>query len=265
MPKILIKPRWKAWENACIRKAFEEKIQHKVIAVALGKSLTSVSKKIRKLGLREQTTHCGRIKGRKNEAPWKEKTPQDIKKMETILQIYAPLYISQKGQMALERGCWTTAKPFSLKTFTKNPSKGFVQQDNANFSFSFPLDYILSKDLLPQERPRKKTSYDPLFVSLCHIEEWAASEGFHHIKKGYLQHGLSYWKDGQYFSKAQLLIHVNRLRLERNLQPLALFEEDGELGNETSNNASFLPEPRTTTPQDPLSNKMNTPLQDASG
>jgi hypothetical protein len=233
VPKILTKPRWKAWENACVQKAFEEQIQHKVIAVALRKSTTSVSKKITTLGLRKQTSKPGRIKGHKNQTCWKEKTPSDLIKMREILQAHAPLHLSQKRQSDLKKRCWTAAK-LALKETPKDLSISYLQQDMAAFSFSFPLDYILAKDPPSEKVRRVKVFGDPVYVSLHQVEKWALSEGFHYIKDRPPQQEISYWKDGRYFSKTQLLIYVNRLRLDRNLQPLALFEEERTLGTEDS-------------------------------
>ena len=58
------------------------------------------------------------------------------------------------------------------------------------------------------------------------MEQWASAEGFHKTRGVLQQQGLSYWKDGVYFSQAQLLMYVNRLRFEHKLQPLALIKEE---------------------------------------
>lgn len=55
------------------------------------------------------------------------------------------------------------------------------------------------------------------------------SKGFHQVKNVLREQGLFYWKEGKYFSKAQLLVYVNRLRLEKKLQPLHLYEEETKI------------------------------------
>src|ERR1700722_1266491 len=90
MSKARIKPRWKVWENACIKEAFKENVQLKVIAAALGRSMTAVSKKIKKLELRKTKPIQESIKGGKNHVPWVKKTSLDTVKMREILQTYAP-------------------------------------------------------------------------------------------------------------------------------------------------------------------------------
>src|SRR5207249_8295148 len=122
------------------------KIQHRIIAVALGRSVTSVSKKIKTLGLRLPSLIRGRLKGNKNDLPWVEKVPLDLTKMKDILQTYAPLKYSQKGQLALSERCWVPSKSLSPKALMKGECIGTIAQENPSFSFSPSLDYILSKN-----------------------------------------------------------------------------------------------------------------------
>ena len=220
----VIKSRWEAWENICVKKSFEEKIQLKIIAMALGRTIYAVSKRIKKLELRKPTSLCGRIKGKKNQAPWVEKTLHDFTKMTEILHTYAPIKVAQKGQWALKEGYWISAP--LVKDLRQGPCIGVVREENPSFAFSYPLEYILSKDPPFQRSRCEKVFINPFYVSLCHVEEWAISKGFYQVKESLRQHGFSYWKDGKHFSKAQLLIYINRIRLEKKLQPLAIYEDD---------------------------------------
>ncbi len=220
-----IKMRWKDWENTCIEKAFEQNIHLKLIATVLGRTVLSVSKKINKLGLREKTSKRGRVKGKRNPNPWVKRLPQDLEKMGDILQTYAPLEVSCNGLLELREERWTSA-PSLPKVLKRGECRGSIQQEKASFSLSFPLDYILSKDPLPPKLKRKKNFREPFYVSLHHVEQWAISEGFYRVESNLQQRGLSYWKGGRYFSKAQLLIYINQIRLERRLQPLAFYEEN---------------------------------------
>ncbi len=184
------KPRWLPWQNICLTTAFKHHIQLKVIAAALNKSVTSVSKKITKLGLREEkSTHtlC---------PDWEARMPQDVEKMAELVSQYAPMTHSTSLQWKTRAHQWTLTKTHSKKR------KASARHCS-----------------LPQ---------DPLYVSLCHIEEWALSKGFHPTKSALRNHGLAYWKDGKYFSKAQLLVYVNGLRFEQKLTPLRLYEEEME-------------------------------------
>lgn len=220
-----VKPRWKEWENTCIKQAVEHKIQLKVTAFALDKTVNSVSKKIKTLGLRKPTTKSGRLKGDKSDISLLERIPLDREKMVEILQLYAPLHVFQKAQLSLKEGCWTSSPSLSVG-LKRGESCGSISQENASFSNASPLDYSLLKGHLPQKLEREKTFGNPLYVPLCYMEEWAVSEGFYQVERGLLQRGLCYWKEGIYFSKAQLLMYVNRIRFDKNLQPLALYEEE---------------------------------------
>lgn len=220
-----IKPRWEAWETICIQKAFQEKIQLKIIAHGLGRTITSVSKKIKNLGLRGTHSIRGRLKGSKYTIPWREKTEIDRKIMSEILANYAPLSLSQKGKLDL-RGAYWRSTPTSFSRMNRSESLGTLQKAESSFSLSFPLDYILSNDSMPKKVKKEKVYGDPYYVSLQHIEAWASSEGFCQMGKNLKRHGIIYWKEGKYFTKAQLLIYVNRIRLDKKLQPLAVFEEE---------------------------------------
>jgi len=218
------KVRWKDWENTCIKKAFEQKIQLKVIAASLGRTIDSVSKKIKKLELREATSKRGRLKGDKDPRAGIKRMPQDLTKMGEILKTYSPLKVSLKGLFVLKNGYWVLGGAL-LQGLERGEFQGSLSQENASFSLSYPLDYILSKEPVPQKIKRKRIFGNPVYASLPHVEKWAVSEGFYKVASDLQQHGLFYWKEGQYFSKAQLLIYINRVRLDRKLQPLALYEE----------------------------------------
>jgi len=221
-----LKPRWLSWENLCLKVAFEQKIQLKIIAAALEKSVTSVSKKIRKLGLREERSteersRPGRLKGDIYFPNWEERIPLDFEKMAEIISQYAPLKHSQKLQLASRACCWTTASAASLHTASH---LGHSHNKKPYYSLSFSAPFLEKEAAKTFNKPL--LSREPLYVSLCHIEKWALSKGFHPVKNVLRAQGLSYWKEGKYFSKAQLLVYVNGIRLEKKLQPLHLYEEE---------------------------------------
>ncbi len=217
------KPRWQHWENLCLKVAFEQKIQLKIIAAGLEKSVTSVSKKIRKLGLRKENSKPGRLKGDIYLPNVAGRIPLETEKMATIVSQHAPLKHSQKMKLTLRTGCWTTAAPPSLRKV--------ISHKNTNVplkSYSLALSLVPSKDPSTPSFSTIKLSKDPIYISLRHIEKWALSQGFLQVKNVLQDYGLSYWKEGKYFSKAQLLVHVNGIRLEKKLQPLQLYEEEVE-------------------------------------
>lgn len=231
MSKLAIKQRWQAWENSCIQRALEEKIQHKIIAHALGKSLASVSKKINTLRLRLPLYIKGHFKKSKPLILRKEKIASDMKKMNDILQAHAPLSYFEKKKLSLKEGHWTIAKPLF---FSKDPKIKLIdklQKERISYSFIDSLEYDLSLES-PKRGKVETIVGDPLFVSLSHVEKWAVSEGFHRVRDKVQNASFSYWKDGKYFSKAQLLIYLNKIRLERKLQPLSYFEEEMDLYTE---------------------------------
>lgn len=217
MPTTFLKPRWTPWEEQCIQHAFEKKIQLKIIAVAMGRTLVAVSKKIKRLGLVKKSIQ-------ENDQT-KDELPIELQKMREILKKLAPLALSQKRQLALRERYWVKAKPLSTKRLKKGDCLHCISQDGASFSLQLPLHYVLSETPAMKEERQEKPTRNPFCVPLSYIEEWAASEGFHSVPKDLRRHGFSYWKEGDYFSKAQLLIYINRIRLEKRLQPLAYHEE----------------------------------------
>ncbi len=226
MPKVLIKPRWQAWENTCLIKAYDSNIQLKIIALALGRTMTSISKKIRELGLRTEAETRGRIRGKKNHAPWFEKSPLDLKKMNEILTSFAPIRFRQKGELALKENNWTFSKPLRLPDVNDGTEICRIEQRASPYSFSSPSDYILSKDHVAPREKKERLFGDPFYVPLHHVQEWALSEGFHLVKEELRRQGVSFWKEGKYFSRTQLLVYINRIRFERKLQPLAVEEDN---------------------------------------
>jgi hypothetical protein len=228
MAKTLGKPRWEAWENICIQTAFTQNIQQKIMAAALGRSVWSISKKIKVLGLKSPSSLREQVKEKKPTLSRMEKRPQDLANMIKILKVYAPLQCFQKGYLALRNGCWTQSQ---LTIYSNENEEACLESiDYKDFPFSFvkPLEFTPSSEPISQEGRTKKIPGDPAYVPLHYIDQWAIAEGFHKIK-GVLQHrGLSYWKDGTYFSQTQLLMHVNRLRFKYHLQPIALIEEEAE-------------------------------------
>lgn len=217
MPTTFLKPRWTQWEEQCIRHAFEKKIRFKIIAAGMGRTLFAVSKKIKRLGLVQQSTQ------ENNQA--RGGLPSELEKMRELLKKLAPLAFSQKGQLALRERYWVKAKPLSAKALKNGGCLHCISQDGVSFSLRLPLNYVLSEIPVIKKKREKKLTRNSFCVPLSYIEEWAASEGFHPVPKNLRRHGFSYWKEGDYFSKAQLLIYINRIRLEKQLQPLAYHEE----------------------------------------
>lgn len=228
MSITLQKPRWEAWENACIQTAFAQKIQHKIMAAALGRSVSAISKKIKILGLRAPSAMPGRIKGQKQALSQKEKITTDLTKMNTILKTYAPLKCFQKGQLALKKGCWTKPQPSLQDDQSKEAYRDPLNAYCFPFSFVKSLCFTSSIEPITKGMEVIKVQGEPAYVPLYYVDQWAVSEGFHKTKGALLERGLAYWKDGIYFSQTQLLMHVNHLRFKHNLQPIALLEEEGE-------------------------------------
>lgn len=206
MSKTLTKQRWTAWENQCVQKAFKEKVQLKVISLALGRSRTAVRKKINGLGLKSLVS----VKRQKLPSTKSQQEVPDLTKMEKILYTYAPSQQFRGGRKVLK----------------KRRHAHSVQQEKCPFTSSVPLDYILSMDHLPKKARTKRVFGDPYYVTFQDMEAWAFSHGFRPLSGGIKYHGVAYWKDGRHFSKVQLLMYVNAIRYERKLQPLALFDDE---------------------------------------
>ena len=222
MVKTKIKPRWKSWESLCIEKSVEEKIQLKIIALALGKTLNAVSKKITHLGLREFSPRPGRVKGRAVSLKVRPTACSEINRMKAIVSLYAPVTALKKAENALETGAWVSATPQIQKGGITNSvtlrSKGLA------YSYDQPMAYFLNKEKIQSFK----------YVTSDHIKTWATEEGFRPLVGNLIQQGLSYWKEGKYFSKAQVLIYLNVRRLEKSLTPVALCEDEGDLCTKSS-------------------------------
>ncbi|MBY0293093.1 MAG: hypothetical protein K2W92_07400 [Alphaproteobacteria bacterium] len=148
--------------------------------------------------------------------------------MNRIIERNAPLEVFQEGSMVLEGGCWTIA-PLISQVLKEKQIIGSLQEKNASFTLSSPLAYNLLKENPAATTNKERGRQNPCYVSLQHVEEWAVSDGFQPLGKRLQRYGLSYWKEGNYFSKAQLLIYVNSRRLEKKLHPLVFYEEESGL------------------------------------
>jgi len=222
MAKIMIKPHWDEWESLCLTQAYNQQIQLKVIANALGRTVNSVSKKVTKLGLRALSSTADRIKGKTNDLEWEEKRTNDLKKMHDILSTHAPVKLIEKTDIVINVG---QSEMFSLENSDNTERVCSICQADCEYTISRPLDYIITHDhILPAEMGKKRFG-DPYYVSLYDVEKWAVSEGFKRMRDRLKDEGATFWKDGRLFSRVQLLVYINQIRLERKLQPLALEEE----------------------------------------
>ena len=211
-----IKPRWKAWENTCIEKAFQQRIQLKIIALAMERTVSSVNKKIASLGLRKCGSKPGRQKGSGSDLSITEKEAKDREQMTQIIEAFAPLRYIQRRTMPLKEGCWSLFAQESTSGSRKKKSTF-----NAN-----PLSHFnLLDDELPNVWEGGSDIREPVYVPLKYVEEWAEKDGFYRVDRLLDQKGLSFWKNGQYFSNAQLLIYLNHRRFEKNLHPITFNDE----------------------------------------
>lgn len=183
-----------------------------MMAAALGRTVTAVNKKITALNLRVASTKTT-IKREK------DKETKNLLQMVSILKSYAPLQCFQEGQLALKHGCWTNAQP--IAAFDADEEEALYSMA----SHHFHCDVV--KPLALAETGETKIQGEPEYVSLGYVEQWAAAEGFFKTTGELQERGLTYWKNGTYFSQAQLLMHVNLLRFEHRLQPVALIEQGG--------------------------------------
>jgi hypothetical protein len=218
MLKPLSKPRWASWEDLCLKAAFKKKIQLKIIATALQKTVTSVSKKIRALGLRQENTKPGRLKGDEYNGNWSERTSLDFENMMMILRTYAPLSSSSSKHLPV----------FPPEKSIKREYR--VVQKNSPYSFAPSLAYAVLEEK-SISLPGISKGYDnSVSIPLCYLEQWALLKGFQEASPELKEQGLLYWRQGRYFSKAQVLVCLNGIRLLKKLKPVFLDEE--EKGNQ---------------------------------
>lgn len=226
MITTLLKPRWAVWENCCVQQAYKQKIQQNIMAIALGRTVPAISKKIQHLGLRVRSSIPGRVKGQRQTLPKSEKISLDFLKMRKILKNYAPLEFFKESEFALDKGAWTKIPTFLPNSKKEGKVMAYMELPNASFTLAQPMEYTSTHHPFSFQKGERQYAGEPTYVSLCYVEQWANSQGFHKLRGKLEERGFSYWKNGTYFSKTQLLMHVNRLRYDHNLQPLALLEED---------------------------------------
>jgi hypothetical protein len=190
-----IKPRWQTWENLCLIHAFKQKIQLKVIGAALNKSLHAVSKKIKRLGLREEKHRPGRPKGYKC-GFLRTHRLRALEKRKDVITAYAPLSYTHVMKVAPKVGYWTIGKPPPFACLKRGKCVGQLKQDNVPYSLVFPLNQILSHEK--------------------------------NLREVFMLKGISYWKQGENLPKEQALFIINKARRERNLQPLRLQKATSE-------------------------------------
>lgn len=206
------KPRWTHWEGECLKIALEQEIPLKIIAFVLQKSLTSVSKKIRKLGLRPLGLRRGRLKGLSYGCKG-QRVFQEIRKMINLVRTYAPpsslLKKEEEEKLA--------------------PSyRDKLSQQNCPYSLAYGLPYTFLEEK-EVSFPGIEQAYDhSLYIPFCYVEKWALLKGFHRVQANLRAHGIWYWKQGKYFSQAQVLLQLNGIRLSKKLEPLHLYEEEAE-------------------------------------
>jgi hypothetical protein len=216
MLKPLSRPRWTPWEGLCLKAAFEQKIQLKIIAGALQKTVDSVSKKIKTLGLRRKNSKPGRVRGDEYNGNSNERTSLDFENMMRILQMYAPFsgaFIRQSLQLIPQKS---------------SEDKYKVVQNNSAYSFVPSLSY--NYDVLEEKHislPGISKEYDnSISIPPAYLEQWALFKGFQQASPELKEQGVLYWRHGRYFSKAQVLVQLNGIRLSKQLKPVFLDEEE---------------------------------------
>lgn len=235
MPQNRKKSRWKEWEISCIKKAFEQKIQHKVIAEALERTPTFISKKINKLRLRVPTSTPGRQKGGVSFLSIDRKIQRDQKKMSQIFSLCAPPNRIQRKEKA------SNCSELVSKKWSK-----FCENERKIPPIPKKRKWISYFSSPKQLKTLEKSPYtlgaciegDPVYVPISYVERWALSEGFYPLTEGFQSRGLSYWKNGQYYSHTQLLILLNRIRLQNKLNPVICEGEEGGLQEKSSHQKS---------------------------
>jgi hypothetical protein len=227
MLKAALKPRWTEWERQCLQVAVSKKIQHKVVSLSLRRSVSSINKQLKTLGLCKVKQNVNPRNTRKTLLNSKRQTSRDLKEMNKILKSFAPLHFYQKGSLDLKKEYWQKDPISSLKKTEKGRSLYSIKKKDAEYVIS-PLDhYIMNRpEPFHQTRIEKIAGY-PFYVPYQHVEQWALLAGYRPVQNGLSQTGLRFWKDGHYFSKAQLLMIVNKIRTERNLRPILYDKEEG--------------------------------------
>lgn len=223
------KIRWKTWENAIIVAAFGKNIHHKIIAETLNRTVSAVSHRIKRLSLRVPTHKRGRVKGQKSCLPLHEKVEHDRQLMLELVKKLAPLEHREECLLPFADKSWSTAVPNHFVISGKRKRVDKLATNKVAYQYTPPWDYILTREQRSKKPRQKKIFGDPFYVPHFHVEQWAFQNGFYQVTGALKRQGVTYWKEGKYFTLAQLLIYVNKVRYERKLQPLAIEENEEEL------------------------------------
>lgn len=181
---------WTPKEIECLKAAVKARVPHKVIAKALGRSVSS----IRKLVLRKRFRSSQHSSASTIVLNHNERLLQDLKKMDRIVKRYlGPQFIPPP----------------------QSPKKG---EDTI-------LTLLLQKSR-HQERSSRRRHREPshVSVSLSTVTLWAKTEGMDFQKLNRYPDLPEYVIGNRLFSQGKLVMMINQRRIEKGLKPFAIEE-----------------------------------------
>lgn len=184
---------WSESELECLRAAAESHIQLKVMANALGRTVSSINKVLARQGIRPQGTKPGRRKGDSSELNQVLRIQRDTEIMEGLV------------------------KEFLGAEF--NPIND-APQNKTNF-----LKILRDKDRAAKRRRRRaRGEGSHIRVPLEVVSSWAEKEGLDFRKFERVLEIPEYLVGQKIFSQGKLIMAINQRRMEKGLKPFAIEE-----------------------------------------
>ena len=184
---------WSESELACLRSAAESQIQLKVMANALGRTVSSINKVLARQGIRPQGSRPGRRKGDASELNQVVRIQRDTEVMEGLV------------------------RKFLGADF--NPIKE-APQNKTNL-----LKVLRDKDRAARRRQRRlRGDGSHIRVPLEVVSIWANMEGLGFERFDRVPDTPEYLVGQKIFSQGKLVMAINQKRMEKGLKSFAIEE-----------------------------------------
>ena len=184
---------WSENELACLRKAVESHIQLKVMANALGRTVSGINKVLARHGIRPQGLRPGRKKGRTSEGDQVERAQRDTENMKKIVKEFLGV---------------------KFKPVTESSRK------KTNL-----LKVLRENDRAARRKYRRlRGEGSHVRVSLEVVAHWAAAEGLGFQKFERIPEIPEYIVGQKILSQGKLIMRINQRRIEKGFKPFAIEE-----------------------------------------
>jgi len=184
---------WSEKELACLRAAAEAQIQLKVMANALGRTVSSLNKVLARQGIRPQGSRPGRRKGESSGGNQVVRVSRDREMMKRLVYEFL--------------------------------GPDFNPMNDEPLKATNLLQVLRENDRTARRRRRRlREEGSHVRVSLAVVSSWAESEGLGFQKAERITDTPVYLVGQKLLSQGKLVIAINQKRLEKGLRPFAIEE-----------------------------------------